>query len=242
MKEKKTIIEKISSGKGFYIVAVLSFTVIVAAIAFVYNSSVSMLRDLDIPTTLKQVEKNQTSVSDPRKYTDDEDQPSEKESTSSPVQKTTAPSTSQPATTVTTQEATAEAFSNDSFVLPLSGDVDRKFSSSPVYDETMEDWRTHSGVDFIGERGDDVLSIGNGKVTKVIFDPTFGYTIEVNYGDFTGRYCGIEQGTAVGINDVVTKGSVIGKIGDIPCESKQESHLHFEIIKGNEVTDPMEIF
>lgn len=242
MKEKKTIIEKISSGKGFYIVAALSIAVIVAAIAFVYNSSVNMLRDLDIPTTLKQVEKNQTSVSDPRKYADDEEDPSVKEITSSPIPKTNAPSTTQATTISTTQESTVEAFSNDSFILPLSGDVDRKFSHSPVYDETMEDWRTHGGVDFLGSRGDNVLSIGNGKVSKVIFDPTFGYTIEVYYGDFVARYCGIEQGSAVGIDDTVTKGSIIGRLADIPCESKQESHLHFEIVKDGRLTDPMEIF
>lgn len=242
MKEKKTIIEKISSGKGFYIVAALSIAVIVAAIAFVYNSSVNMLRDLDIPTTLKQVEKNQTSVSDPRKYTDDKEEPSVKESTSSPLPETTSPSTTQPSTAPATQESTVEAFSNDSFILPLSGDVDRKFSQSPVYDETMEDWRIHGGVDFLGNPGDNVLSIGNGKVSKVIFDPTFGYTIEVNYGDFVARYCGIEQGSAVGIDDTVTKGGIIGKLADIPCESKQESHLHFEVVKDGRLTDPMEIF
>lgn len=243
MKEKKTIIEKISSGKGFYITAALSFTVIVTAIAFVYNSSMNMLRDLDIPTTLKQVEKNQTSVSDPRKYYDDDEiseEDDENTSTTSPTP--TTKSTTQATTVTTTQAPTVEAFSNDSFILPLSGDVDRKFSLSPVYDETMEDWRTHKGVDFLGNRGDDVLSIGNGKVTKVIFDPVFGYTIEVDYGDFIGRYCGIDQSSAVGIDDTVTKGSVIGKIGDIPCESQQESHLHFEVVKNGTVIDPMEIF
>lgn len=242
MKEKKNIIEKISSGKGFYIVAALSFAVIVIAIAFVYNSSVNMLRDLDIPTTLKQVEKNQTSVSDPRKYDDSQEMTSQKPSTTSPTVKTTVPTTSEPSTAEPTQESTVEAFSNDSFILPLSGDVDRKFSLSPVYDETMEDWRTHKGVDFLGNTGDKVLSIGNGKVSKVIFDPTYGYIIEVDYGDFIARYCGIEQGTAVGIDDVVTKGSIIGKIGSIPCETKQESHLHFEICKGDTAIDPMEIF
>lgn len=240
MKEKKTIIEKISSGKGFYIVAALSFIVIVAAVAFVYHSSVNMLRDLDIPTTFKQVEKNQTSVTDPRNHQEVEDTTKEKvtTTTSAPTTTTTEQTTTAPPTT----ESTVEAFQNDSYILPLSGDVDRKFSSSPVYDETMEDWRTHGGVDFLGNPGDDVLSIGNGKVSKVIFDPTFGYTIEVDYGDFTGRYCGIKQGTAVKINDTVSKGGIIGKIGDIPCESKQESHLHFEIIKNGTAIDPMEIF
>lgn len=242
MKEKKTIIEKISSGKGFYITAALSFAVIVAAIAFVYNSSVNMLHDLDIPTTLEQVEKNQTNVSDPRKYYDDDEVSEENEDTSTTLKVPTTKATTQTTTVITTQAPTVEAFSNDNFMLPLSGDVDRKFSLSPVYDETMEDWRTHKGVDFLGNRGDDVLSIGNGKVSKVIFDPVFGYTIEVDYGDFTARYCGIDQSSAVGIDDTVTKGSVIGKIGDIPCESQQESHLHFEVVKNDAAIDPMEIF
>lgn len=243
MKEKKTIIERISSGKGFYITAALSFAVIVAAIAFVYNSSMNMLHELDVPTTLRQVEKNQTSVSDPRNNQNDNDITEPSESATS-LPSTTVPTSAPQTTTVsTTQESTVEAFSNDSFMLPLAGDIDRKFSSGPVYDETMEDWRTHKGVDFLANRGDSVLSIGNGKVSKVIFDPTFGYTIEVDYGDFIGRYCGIDQSAAaVGIDDSVTKGSVIGKLGDIPCESKQESHLHFEIVKNGVTVDPMEIF
>ena len=73
MKEKKSILERIASGKGFYITVALSLIMIVTAIAFVYNSSMNMLSDIDIPTTLKQVEKNQTSVADPRNdYIDDD--------------------------------------------------------------------------------------------------------------------------------------------------------------------------
>lgn len=242
MQEKKTIIEKISSGKGFYIIAALSFTVIVSAIALIYNSSVNMLRDLDIPTTLAQVEKNQTDVSDPRNNSANDEGTKKAASTSKPSPQSTTKSTTLPTTTTTTQPSTVEAFSNDSFILPLSGDVDRKFSLSPVYDETMEDWRTHKGIDFLGNVGDDVLSIGNGKVSKVIFDPSWGYCIEVDYGKFTARYCGIDQTSAVGIEDTVSKGSIIGKIGSIPCENSQESHLHFEIVKNDTAIDPMEIF
>ena len=71
MKEKKSILERVASGKGFYVAVALSLVLIVTAIAIVYNSSVDMLRDLDIPTTLQQVEKNQTSVNDPRRDEDD---------------------------------------------------------------------------------------------------------------------------------------------------------------------------
>lgn len=237
MKEKKTIIEKISSGKGFYITAALSLTVIVTAIAFVYNSSVDMLKDLDIPTTIRQVEKNQTSVLDPRNNKESEAQ------SSTAAEKVT---TTRPTTTAVTDESTTvtepvEVFNNDVFTLPMTSDIDRKFTMTPVYDETMEDWRIHKGVDFLGQAGQEVASIGNGKVTKVIFDPTWGYCIEIDYGKFTARYCGLEQGTAVGIDAVVSKGDIVGKIGAIPCESKQESHLHFEIVRDGVWIDPTSI-
>ncbi len=103
----------------------------------------------------------------------------------------------------------------------------------------MGDWRIHAAIDFLGEKGSDVVSVGDGRVTKVIADPSRGYCIEVDHGEFTARYCGIEQGTAVGIDDEVKKGDLIGKLGDIPCESAQESHLHFETITDGVSIDPI---
>lgn len=242
MSKKKSIIEKIASGKGFYITAAVSFVIIVAAIAFVYNSSVSMLRDIDIPTTVRQVEKNQTNVSDPRGEEEVTDEKTEQKTTH-PISSTAVPTTEKP-TETTAPGATTEpvgVFKNETFVYPSDGDIDRVFSLSPVYDETMEDWRIHKGIDFIAERGDEVRSIGNGKVVRVISDPSWGYCIDVDYGEFTARYCGMEQGTTVIIDDVVSKGDLIGKVGFIPCESKQESHLHFEIVRGEAWVDPKEV-
>lgn len=237
MREKKSIIEKIASGKGFYITAALSFVMIVAAIAFVYNSSVDMLRDLDIPTTLEQVEKNQINVSDPR--TEDYDMTNSDEEYSAEEDTATTKADRETTTEAATEESTvAEVFSNDLYIYPVSGEVAKAFSMSPVYDETMEDWRIHKGIDFAAKVGDEAISIGNGKVVKVIADTAYGYSIEIDYGDFIARYCGLEQGTTVIIDDVVSKGDVVGKIASVPCESKQESHLHFEIVRGGAWVDP----
>lgn len=255
MKEKKNILERIASGKGFYIAVALSLILIVGAIAFVYNSSVNMLRDLDIPTTLKQVEKNQTSVIDPRNddidddyydidYEDDDYSDDDDTADDSTTSANTKESITEKVTVVTeavTETKPLEVFSNDTFILPISGDIDRRFSMSPVYDETMEDWRIHKGVDFLCQSGDEVKSIGNGKVTKVIADPSWGYCIEIDYGKFTAKYCGLQQGTTAIINDVVSKGDVIGKVSTIPCESKQESHLHFEIVRDDVWLDPTSV-
>lgn len=232
--KKKNLIEKLSSGKGFYITAAVSLALIVAAIGFVYSSSLKLIEDLDVPTTVKesvneQVQKNKKDVSDPRQSTAATTRESE----------TTNQSTTQKNSVTESTTATTSGTVNASYIYPFGEKIGKEFSLSAVYDETMEDWRVHPAIDFLGEKGSDVVSIGDGKVTKVISDTSMGYIIEVDYGDFTARYCGIEQGTAVGIDDTVKKGQLIGKLGDIPCESAQESHLHFETIKNGEAIDPL---
>ena len=246
MSKNKSIIEKIASGKGFYVTAAVSFVVIVVAIAFVYNSSMNMLRDLDIPTTVKEAEKNQMGVSDPRVRDEDSDDDESDPAKETTRVKETRQSTTKTAetTAVTTTEVPTEpveVFSNDVYIYPISGDIDRAFSLSPVYDETMEDWRVHKGVDFSAQTGPEVASIGNGKVTKVVYDAAWGCCIEVDYGDFTARYCGLEQGTTVIIDDVVSKGDIIGKTAVSPCESKQQAHFHFEIVKDGVHIDPVTV-
>ena len=39
----------------------------------------------------------------------------------------------------------------------------------------------------------------------------------------------------------VSKGDIIGQVSSIPCESKQENHLHFEIIRDGVWIDPTSI-
>lgn len=229
--KKKNILEKLSSGKGFYITAAVSFILIIAAIGFVYSSSVKLIEDLSVPTTnaeeiTQQVRKNKDDIADPRITT-------------------TSPTTKERLTTTTTEPTTEEpteadeVFSSTSFVFPTGEKVCKQFSMTPVYDETMEDWRIHKGVDFSAEKGSEVIAVGDGKVVKVISDPSWGYCVEIDHGAFIARYCSLEQGTCVGIDDIVSMGDAIGKLNNIPCESAQESHLHFEIIKDGIYIDPL---
>ena len=63
---------------------------------------------------------------------------------------------------------------------------------------------------------------------------------EIDFGDFTGRYCGMEQGTTVKFDAVIKKGDTVGKTGDLPCESGQEPHFHFEVLKDGKNVDPID--
>ncbi len=246
MKKQRNFLEKISSGKGFYLTAALSFVSIVIAIAFVYNSSMNMIEDLNIPTvTTEAVEGTKEDVPDPRTTTEIIIKTTTGESTTEAKTETTTLQTTASETSTTIQntvtEATTETFSNTSFVYPVTGEIIKDYSADiPVYDETMSDWRTHNGIDFLAEQESSVCSVGNGKVTKVISDPSWGFCIEIDYGSFTGRYCGLQQGSSVSMNATVEKGDVIGSVGVIPCESQMESHIHFEAIVSGENVDPLQ--
>lgn len=241
MKKKKPI-RSLVYGKGFYITAAVSFCLVVLAIVMVYRTSTGMIRDI-LTTSYEEI------TEDVRKNKTDETYP---EFTLS--QKTTVPTTEEPETSMawsgkdknettaplTTAEVTEEVISNDSYVLPLTEKIQKGFSpDSPVYDETMGDWRVHTGIDFSAEKGSEVKSVGNGKVTKVMSDASWGYVVEIDHGDFTARYCGLTQGTTVKNGETVEKGDTVGKLGEIPCENEQEDHLHFEVVKNEKKVDPI---
>lgn len=234
--KKNNILMKIASGKGFYIAVIVSFGLIIFAVTMIYRASTDMLKGiLTVPDDVtQQARQNETDEADPR-YTEEYS-----------VRVTlTEPETSlrweNNGTTRATEPTTEPVISNDNYILPLSESIIRDYSpDTPTLDITMGDWRTHRGVDFAADEGSEVRSIGNGKVTKVISDRNYGYIIEIDHGDFTAKYCGLEQDTTLRLDDTVKQGDVIGRLGEIPCEAAQESHLHFEIVKDGVCVDPIE--
>ena len=232
MKNKVSFFEKISSGKGFYITASVCICIIFAAIAVIYNSSLSMLKGALPQETTAEVRKNETGVRDPRI--------TEKSTTEKTAakQKTTERTTNEPSRVITTVEATKPAFEKSVEVIPpVSGEIIKGFSISPIFDETMGDWRSHGGTDYAISENEEVKSVANGRVSKVISDPNLGYIVEVDCGDFTVRYCGMLQGTTPKPDTVVSQGDAVGKAGRIPCESAQESHVHIELLKDGDRVD-----
>ena len=216
--------EKFSKGKTVYTMAAVSICLAAVAIGIVYSQTVDRLESVlpDISTT-KQVHQNQTGVSDPREV-----QPTtvrgKKEITTKKVTTTKTTTTESSSSTETTQipKETEEAstavsvVAGQTFIRPHDGEIIRPYSPDvPLYSETMNDWRTHSGVDIAVKEGDEAVSVGKGTVSKVIVDSYYGYTVEVNYGSFTARYCGLKQGDCVGIGQNLEKGDRIVITGGI---------------------------
>ncbi len=129
------------------------------------------------------------------------------------------------------------------FVQPLSGDTINAFSAGElVLDKTMNDWRTHNGVDFAAKAGTPVKAVTDGTVTRVYSDSMWGYVVEIEHANgLTTRYCSLTDGVTVAEGDTVEIGEVIGCVGDTAlAEIGLPTHLHFEALRDGAYVDPLE--
>ena len=103
--------------------------------------------------------------------------------------------------------------------------------TTPSYNATLGDWRTHGGIDFSAPDGSQVKAIAYGEVKAVYEDALYGTVIEVDHGnEVIARYCGMNKSALeVVAGDKVESGSLLGYLGTVPCEKSELSHLHFEI-------------
>ncbi len=127
------------------------------------------------------------------------------------------------------------------FTRPSKGSILKNFSGNEVvYSETMEDWRTHNGIDFAAEPGDQVVASSDGVVKKVYKDDLLGITVEIEHPDgVISRYSGLQSLDFIDEGKSVKSGDIIGGVGENGClEQEDKPHLHFEIIKNGEYENP----
>ena len=117
-------------------------------------------------------------------------------------------------------------------------EVIREYSSDLAYNETMKDYRSHNGTDFIASLGQEVYAVANGKVAAVYSDVLLGNVIEIEHGEYTVRYCGLGATALVRPGDVVSAGTAIGSVKEVPFESGDEPHLHLEVLRDGAYLDP----
>jgi murein DD-endopeptidase MepM/ murein hydrolase activator NlpD len=92
----------------------------------------------------------------------------------------------------------------------------------------------HSGLDFVGKRGSDVLSVASGVVIWASNKNGYGRTVEIDHGNgYQTRYAHNEA-IQVKAGDHVSAGQVIALLGDSGRASAP--HVHFEVLlNGNRV-------
>lgn len=126
-------------------------------------------------------------------------------------------------------------------VTPLKGEVVAAFSMDAlVYDPTLEDWRTHDGVDISADLGTTVLAACSGTVAAVTDDALMGTTVTIDHdGGYQTTYSNLQARPTVEAGDSVSAGQIIGAVGDTAAaEAAQRPHLHFSVTKDGDAVDP----
>ena len=126
-------------------------------------------------------------------------------------------------------------------VSPLQGEVVAAFSVDQLlYNETLDDWRTHDGVDIAAAAGDAVMAASAGTVLSVTDDPMMGTTVVIGHsGGYETTYANLQTEPLVEEGETVSAGQAIGAVGTTAAaESAQGAHLHFAVTREGEAVDP----
>ncbi len=131
------------------------------------------------------------------------------------------------------------------FSVPCEGGVLTGASLTvPVYSMTMNDHRTHTGVDIAVPLGSAVVACADGVVSGAYDDPMMGMTVTVDHGgEIVSVYRNLsdEMPSEITVGSSVSAGDVIGAVGNTALvECEEEAHLHFELTVNGEYVDPAE--
>lgn len=125
---------------------------------------------------------------------------------------------------------------------PLEGKTIASFSAEVLsYNEALDDWRTHNGVDIAAEEGTPVCAAADGAVLSVSEDPLMGVTVVLEHdGGFSSTYACLGTEVYVSAGDSVRAGQNIGAVGTTAAGESAEPHLHFSVSRNGKLVDPAE--
>ena len=242
MEEKKTFgtrIEAFFAGKGFYAVLFLCIAVIGVSVWSILaggaesalTNSVSMSvasLDDDVIATGNTAP---VSVTEPPAATVPSVEPTPAAAEAAPAEQTSAVEPAVP-TAAEVQEY---------YIWPVVGEIDAAYSvSALVWNPTMQDWRTHDGIDIACDLGTQVKAAANGQITRIYEDDLYGTTVVMTHqNELQSIYSNLAATPAVAVGDHVGVGQVIGAVGDTALgEAGQVCHLHFAMLLDGESVDP----
>ncbi len=94
----------------------------------------------------------------------------------------------------------------------------------------------HTGVDFAGRAGADVMSVASGIVTEAGSRDGYGNLVEINHGNgYATRYAHSSE-LLVKVGDRISRGQRIARIGS--SGRSTGPHVHFEVLFNGALVDP----
>lgn len=129
------------------------------------------------------------------------------------------------------------------FCLPADGVLLKEYSAElPVRSLTMNDYRTHAGIDISAPAGTAVKAAADGTVFEIWSDPMMGMCLSIDHG---GGLTSIYRNLDTVFPDDVVKGAPVRAGQTVACvgntclvELADVDHLHFEMTFGGKHVDP----
>ena len=119
------------------------------------------------------------------------------------------------------------------------GSEDEQKNALIHYDNT---YIPNSGVDYQGKEAFDVVTILDGKVSKVMENNLLGKIIEITHdNNLISVYQSLGE-VNVKEGDSVLQGQIIGKTGEANIALELGNHLHFELIHNGKNVNPEEYY
>lgn len=141
-------------------------------------------------------------------------------------------------------ETIKEMDEKPAWILPLEGPIITEYThDSLIYSETLESWIGHKAIDIGAKEGSTVVASMDGVVKEVYQDELLGIVIVIDHGNnLKTRYANLATKEMVQVGVNVKKGDHISKVGKTAkVEMLMEPHLHFELMKNEEIIDPRSI-
>ena len=127
---------------------------------------------------------------------------------------------------------------------PVDGEIAVPYSADAlVYSKTLEDWRTHNGIDIRADIGAHVKAAADGVVENVYNDNMMGMTVVLSHGgNLKTFYKNLSDAIPVKIGQEVKAGDVIGGVGETAiAEVAEVAHLHFEVTDSDQTVNPSDL-
>jgi RHS repeat-associated protein len=101
--------------------------------------------------------------------------------------------------------------------------------------------RFHAGIDLLGQIGDLVFSVGEGKVVESRSSKTYGNMVVIDHGGVSTIYAHLRELSDLKTGEKVSAGEIIGHVGrtgNVSTDPNIPTHLHFGVIEsGKPLTD-----
>lgn len=220
--DKNNVPEK--KNKSFYFACVICGIAVIAA-GFVVTNSLSVRNNTNYEATLP----TPTPKVNGKQFVEN-------------VPKSTLAPAPQAVQEVTADPTPDQELESTKLIMPVNGIITVNHSlETMVYSPTFGDWRVHKGIDIDAETGTQIKAVADGKIARAYADEMMGNVIEINHGDFVSVYAGLSTLEMVKQGAEVKQGDVISETGNTALnESRQNPHLHFEILYGGNLVDPID--